>query len=122
MRPARRDGLCHHAEPLGEYTARAESRNRLFALAGFALPGVSLLLYIDFESARRAWLVFITLPFALAGDVGAALLTGGVLSLGSLVGFVTVLGIAARDGIMLISQRPTPTSASSFPSKASWTP
>jgi Cu/Ag efflux pump CusA len=47
--------------------------------------------------------VFITLPFALAGGVGAALLTGGVLSLGSLVGFVTVLGIAARNGIMLIS-------------------
>jgi|SRR3989441_4579008 len=70
------DGLCHHAEPLGEYTARAESRNRLFALAGFALLGVFLSLYIDFESARLAWLVFITLPFALAGGVGAAQLTG----------------------------------------------
>ena len=93
----------YHAELLGEYTARAESRNRLFALAGFALLGIFLLLYIDFESARLAWLVFITLPFALAGGVGAALLTGGVLSLGSLVGFVTVLGIAARNGIMLIS-------------------
>ncbi len=44
-----------------------------------------------------------TLPFALVGGVLAALLTGGVLSLGSLVGFVTVLGIAARNGIMLVS-------------------
>ncbi len=48
-------------------------------------------------------LVFLTLPFALVGGVFSAALTGGVLSLGSLVGFVTVLGIAARNGIMLIS-------------------
>ena len=47
--------------------------------------------------------MFVTLPFALVGGVGAALLSGGVLSLGSLVGFVTVLGIAARNGIMLVS-------------------
>jgi len=48
-------------------------------------------------------LVALTLPFALIGGVVGAFLTGGVLSLGSLVGFVTVLGIAARNGIMLIS-------------------
>jgi len=43
------------------------------------------------------------LPFALIGGVAAAFLGGGVLSIGSLVGFVTVLGIAARNGIMLVS-------------------
>ena len=48
-------------------------------------------------------LVFLTLPFALIGGVVGAFLAGGVLSLGSLVGFVTVLGIAARNGIMLVS-------------------
>lgn len=93
----------YHAELLGEYAARQESRNRLLALAGFSLIGIFMLLYIDFGSARLAWLVFATLPFALIGGVLAALFTGGVLSLGSLVGFVTVLGIAARNGIMLIS-------------------
>jgi Cu/Ag efflux pump CusA len=48
-------------------------------------------------------MVALTLPFALIGGVAAAFLGGGVLSIGSLVGFVTVLGIAARNGIMLVS-------------------
>ncbi len=93
----------YHAELLGEYAAREESRNRLLTLAAFALLGIFLLLFVDFGEARPAALVFVTLPFALVGGVGAALIAGGVLSLGSLVGFVSVLGIAARNGIMLIS-------------------
>ena len=52
---------------------------------------------------RLTALVFLTLPFALVGAIAAAFLTGGVLSLGSLVGLVTVIGIAARNGIMLVS-------------------
>ena len=47
--------------------------------------------------------MFFTLPFALVGAIVAAFLSGGVLSLGSLVGLVTVIGIAARNGIMLVS-------------------
>jgi Cu/Ag efflux pump CusA len=62
-----------------------------------------LVLHVDFGSARLVSLVALTLPSALIGGVAAALLSGGVLSLGSLVGFVTVLGIAARNGIMLVS-------------------
>src|SRR6185295_9277814 len=65
--------------------------------------GILLLLHADFRSTRLTLLVFLTLPFALIGGVAAAFLTGGILSLGSLVGFVTVLGIAARNGIMLLS-------------------
>jgi Cu/Ag efflux pump CusA len=61
------------------------------------------MLFVDCALVRNATLIFLTLPFALVGGVAATLLTGGVLSLGSLVGFVTVLGIAARNGIMLIS-------------------
>ncbi|HKQ75098.1 MAG TPA: efflux RND transporter permease subunit [Blastocatellia bacterium] len=93
----------YHPEFLGEYAARQESRNRLLALSGLALLGILLLLHADFRSPRLVALVFFSLPFALVGGVAATLLTGGVLSLGSLVGFVTVLGIAARNGIMLVS-------------------
>jgi CzcA family heavy metal efflux pump len=93
----------YHPEFLGEYAARQQSRNRLLALAGLSLMGILLLLHADFRSPRLVALIFVSLPFALVGGVIAVLLTGGVLSLGSLVGFVTVLGIAARNGIMLVS-------------------
>jgi len=92
----------YHPEFLGEYAARQASRNRLLALSAFALLGILLLLHADFRSSRLVALVAVSLPFALVGGVAAALITGGVLSLGSLVGFVTVLGIAARNGVFLI--------------------
>jgi Cu/Ag efflux pump CusA len=93
----------YHPEFLGEYAAAEASRNRLLWLGALALVGILLLLHVDFRSLRLTLLVFLTLPFALIGGVLGALLGGGVLSLGSLVGFVTVLGIAARNGILLIS-------------------
>ena len=96
-------GREYFPEFLGEYATREAARQRLLMLAGFSLLGVLLVIQSDFKTARLTALVFITLPFALIGGVLGAMLGGGVLSLGSLVGFVTVLGIAARNGIMLVS-------------------
>jgi CzcA family heavy metal efflux pump len=93
----------YRIEVLGEYQARRENERQLMAISGLALLGIAMLLYIDFRSLRLALLVLLTLPFALVGGVIAAWLAGGVLSLGSLVGFITVVGIAARNGIMMIS-------------------
>jgi CzcA family heavy metal efflux pump len=93
----------HHAEVLGEYAARERAQAKLLGLAALSLLGVLAVLYADFRSGRLAGMAFATLPFALVGGVFAAHLGDGVLSLGSLVGFVTVLGIAARNGIMLLS-------------------
>ncbi len=93
----------YHPEFLGEYAARQESRQRLFALAGVSLLCIMLILFSDFQSGRLTLLIMISLPFALVGGVLGAWASGGILSLGSLVGFVTVLGIAARNGIMMIS-------------------
>ena len=90
-------------EFLGEYAARAESQRRLFALSGLSMLGILLLLHVDFRSWRLTAIVFLTIPFALVGGVAGVILDNGILSLGSLVGFVTVLGIAARNGIMLVS-------------------
>lgn len=95
--------LGYHPEFLGEYAARAESQQRLFALAGLSMIGILLLLHVDFGSWRLTAIVFLTIPFALVGGVVGVILDNGILSLGSLVGFVTVLGIAARNGIMLVS-------------------
>ena len=93
----------YRVELLGEYKARAENQTQLLGYGVLALVGIALLLFMDFQSLRLTLLVLFTLPFALIGGVAAAFLTGGVLSLGSLVGFITVLGITARNGIMLVS-------------------
>jgi len=93
----------YHPEFLGEYAAQQESSRRLLLLSLLALAGIYIILHADFGTVRLATLVFASLPFALVGGVLAVWMTGGVLSLGSLVGFVTVLGIAARNGIMLVS-------------------
>ena len=91
------------AELLGEFTEREAATERLWTFAIVAGIGVFLLLQASFGKARLAWLTFLSLPIALVGGVIAASISGGVLSLGSLVGFFTVLGIVARNGIMLIS-------------------
>jgi CzcA family heavy metal efflux pump len=93
----------YRVELLGEYRARSDSQRQLLMYSILSLIGIAVLLYMDFQSVRLMLLVLATLPFALIGGVAAALAGGGVLSLGSLVGFITVLGIAARNGIMLVS-------------------
>ncbi|MDP8957479.1 MAG: efflux RND transporter permease subunit [Actinomycetota bacterium] len=91
------------AELLGEFTERQAAQSRIMTFALVAAIGIFLLLQASFGQWRLATLSFLTLPVALVGGILAAYLTGGVISLGSLVGFFTVLGIVARNGIMLIS-------------------
>jgi Cu/Ag efflux pump CusA len=90
-------------ELLGEHKASSEARSRLLVAALVALLGIALVLHADFRSTRLTLLVMASLPFALVGGIAAIWCTGGVVSLGTLVGLVTVLGIAARNGIMLVS-------------------
>jgi multidrug efflux pump subunit AcrB len=96
--------LEFRAEMLGEYTERQAASKRLLWSAAAAALVILLLLQASYRSWRLATLTFLTLPVALVGGVLAAyLFGGGVISLGSLVGFLTVFGIVARNGIMLIS-------------------
>jgi CzcA family heavy metal efflux pump len=88
---------------LGEFQERQAATNTLLTLAIGALAVIYLLLQVAFGSWRLATLVVLTLPIALVGGVFAAFMGGGVLSLGSIVGFLTVMGIAARNGILLIN-------------------
>ena len=93
----------YHPEILGEYAESQKAQTRLYSLMALSLLGIYLILYADFKSHRIASLILLSLPFALCGCIIATWISGGVLSLGSLVGFVTVLGVAARNAIMLIS-------------------
>ncbi|MET0476734.1 MAG: efflux RND transporter permease subunit, partial [Actinomycetota bacterium] len=93
----------YHAEVLGEYLERQTAQHRLLVYAVAALAGILLLLQTAFRSWRLAWLAILTLPMALAGGILATAATGRMVTLGSLVGLLTVLGIAARNGILMIN-------------------
>jgi CzcA family heavy metal efflux pump len=93
----------YHVELLGEFEEQQAAQNRLLAIGAISLAIIFLLLSVSLGSSRLALLAFITLPLALIGGVLVAWATGGILSIGSIVGFFTVFGIAARNGILLIS-------------------
>ncbi|MFW5451859.1 MAG: efflux RND transporter permease subunit [Methylophagaceae bacterium] len=92
-----------YPEFTGAAVAQAQSREDLIVHSSLAGVAVLLLLYIALQSLRNMSLVLINLPFSLVGGVIAVLFTNGVLSIGSLVGFVTLFGITLRNSIMLVS-------------------
>jgi len=93
-----------YAEVGGEYAAAAAARTRLLGLGALALLGIFVLLVVDFGSARLAGLTMVNVPLAFVGGLAAVLLgAGGRLSLGAIVGFVTVFGITIRNGIVLVA-------------------
>jgi Cu/Ag efflux pump CusA len=87
----------------GEAQARARSQQDLLVNSALAGGGIVLLLFLALRTARATLLVLVNLPFALVGGVATVLATGANLSLGSLIGFVTLFGITLRNSIMLIS-------------------
>lgn len=94
--------LEYHAEVLNEYVAQQATVQRLLVTSAVVLIGIFLLLQAAYGSWRLAFVGIAILPMALAGGALAALLVGGVLSLGSIFGLLTVLGIAVRNGILMV--------------------
>ena len=92
-----------YAEIGGTGTAQREARRELLLNSLLAGAGIVMLLWLAFGESSRLALVLANLPFALVGGVLAVFATGGLLSLGSLVGFVTLFGIATRNAVMLVS-------------------
>jgi CzcA family heavy metal efflux pump len=93
----------YHAELLGEYKESQAARRSLSFTAIVAALAIFLLLNAAFGAWRLALLQFLTLPMALVGGALAIYLAGGNVSIGALVGFFTVFGIAARNGMLLIN-------------------
>jgi Cu/Ag efflux pump CusA len=87
----------------GEHEAKQAAQRELLLLGLAAGVGILLLLWLAFGSLRLLLLVFLNLPFALVGGVAAVYMMGGVLNVGSMVGFVTLFGITMRIGIMMVS-------------------
>jgi Cu/Ag efflux pump CusA len=88
---------------LGEYTERQAVQRKMLIFAVIAGIAIFFFLHTSFKNGRLATLSFLLLPSALVGGVLAAWLGDGVISLGSMVGFLTVLGISARNGILMIN-------------------
>jgi CzcA family heavy metal efflux pump len=87
----------------GQFEAQENASRLISILSIIAIGGIFLLLFIALKSARAATIVMVNLPLALIGGVVMVFLSGGTLSIASLVGFITLFGIATRNGIMLIS-------------------
>jgi CzcA family heavy metal efflux pump len=88
---------------VGAASGQAQARRELLVHSALAALGIVLLLSVAFRDARSVTLIVGTAPFALVGGVLAVALTGATLSIGSLVGFVTLFGIVARNAILLIA-------------------
>jgi CzcA family heavy metal efflux pump len=93
----------YRVEFSGQFESANEARTRLGILSAVVIVGIVFLLKVAFGSMRDAAIVMVNLPLALIGGLIGVFVTGGVLSVASLIGFITVFGIAARNGIMLVS-------------------
>jgi CzcA family heavy metal efflux pump len=87
----------------GASVARAQALHEILVHSLLAAAGILLLLSIVFRNTRNLLLVLMNLPFALVGGVLAVFATGGRVSIGAMVGFVTLFGITMRNSMMLIS-------------------
>ena len=87
----------------GQFQSAQAARTRILWLGLAVIGGIAFLLRMAFKSGRDALFVMVNLPLALIGGVAGVWFGDGILSVGSLIGFITVFGIATRNGIMLVS-------------------
>ena len=87
----------------GQFESEQTATRRLLLLGTGVIIGVFMLLVLAFGQPRDALLIMVNLPLALIGGVAGVFLAGGVLSVASMIGFITLFGIATRNGIMLVS-------------------
>jgi CzcA family heavy metal efflux pump len=93
----------YHVEYGGQFESEQSASRTILFLGAIVIAGIFVVLFVAFDSLRNAVLIMVNLPLALIGGIVAVFAGGGVLSVASLVGFITLFGIATRNGIMMIS-------------------
>lgn len=94
----------YHIEYGGQFESEANASRILMLLSAVALLIIYLLIYNQFKDARQAAIVMINLPLALIGGIFAVALTDGMLSIPAIIGFISLFGIATRNGILLVDR------------------
>jgi CzcA family heavy metal efflux pump len=87
----------------GQFESAAATNKRLAWLGLGVILGIGFLLHVMFRTVRDTVLIMLNLPLAMIGGVLGVSLTGGIVSIASIIGFISVFGIAARNGIMIVS-------------------
>ena len=93
----------YYVEYGGQFQSQQSAMTRILFLGVFTIVAIFFILNLALHSWRMALQVMVNLPLALVGGVVAVYATGGVLSVASMVGFITLFGIATRNGIMMLS-------------------
>ena len=93
----------YHIEYGGQFESERAASRILFLTSMMSIIVIFLLLYMQFKSAAQSGVVLLNLPLALIGGVFALLLTTGELSIPAIIGFISLFGIATRNGMLLIS-------------------
>jgi CzcA family heavy metal efflux pump len=88
----------------GQFESASRASRRILFASFMAILAVFMVLYNEFRNSTLAWIVLLNLPLALIGGIFAIRLTSGVISIPSIIGFITLFGIATRNGILLISR------------------
>lgn len=97
----------YHIEYGGQFEAEAEASRTLFLTSLLSLLVIFLILYQEFRSARTTSIVLLNLPLALIGGIFSIYFTSGMLSIPAIIGFITLFGVATRNGILLVSSYQT---------------
>ena len=87
----------------GQFESEARATRTVSLLSLISIIAIMVALYLEFGSFRQAILVMVNLPLALIGGIVSVYLTDGIISIASLVGFITLFGIAVRNGILMVS-------------------
>ncbi|MBR3897113.1 MAG: efflux RND transporter permease subunit [Bacteroidaceae bacterium] len=93
----------YHIEYGGQFESEQAASNTLLLASLFSIIGIFLLIYMEFKSARESAVILINLPLALIGGVVALWITSGEVSIPAIIGFISLFGIATRNGMLLIS-------------------
>lgn len=93
----------YHIEYGGQFEAEQEASKTLIAMSLLSLLIIFLILYREFKTVKLASIILINLPLALIGGVFSIYFTSGILSIPAIIGFITLFGVATRNGILLVS-------------------